>query len=311
MKVNRNTLVRYFLGQCSEKEKEAIHEWLEEDDAHKKEFIRERIHFDASLMIEEEELLRPAQPDPRRKRWAAVKIAAAVLILIGSSFFFQFYISRPPATTVQNVYVPSGSRTSLTLPDGTLVWLNSNSTLSYPNAFTNNRRIVELDGEGYFEVTADKQKPFIVKTDKYNVEVLGTTFNLEAYTAEPTFKTALFSGKVRVYKEMQEDESLYLNAGEAAELVNGHLLVTRANSNSYRWKDGLIILEGQSFREIMHLFEKYYDLQIIIRNEKVTELGYEGKLRIADGIDHALRVLQNDFRFTYHREPETNILYIY
>jgi ferric-dicitrate binding protein FerR (iron transport regulator) len=209
-----------------------------------------------------------------------------------------------------SIDVPIGSRTSVTLPDGTSVWLNSNSNLVYPDSFTGDHRIVELDGEAYFEVAKDERKPFIVKTDKYNVEVLGTAFNLEAYATKPVFKTTLFEGKVRLFSEQRKDEYLCLNPGEAAELVDGHLQVISANNNSFRWKDGLIVLEGQSFQEVLQLFQKYFDLNIVIRNEDVKDQQYEGKLRIADGIDHALRVLQTDFRFTYYREAETNIIYI-
>lgn len=311
MSIDRNILVRYFLGQCTAEEKDSIRQWLEDDEAHKKQFVRERIYFDASLLAEDEALYASPQPVFRKTLWTAMKVAAAILLLVGSSFLFNLYLSQPEESTQQNIYVPAGSRVSVTLPDGTAVWLNSNTSLTYPNKFAGDHRIVELNGEGYFEVAKDKEKSFIVKTDKYNVEVLGTTFNLEAYANNSTFKTTLYTGKVRLYKELQEAESLYLNPGEAAKLVDDHLLVTVANKNSFRWKDGLIILEGESFREIMQLFEKYYDLQIIIRNEKVNKQQYEGKLRIADGIDHALKVLQNDFHFTYHREVETNIIYIY
>lgn len=309
MEIDRDILVRYFSGECAEEEKAAIHEWLESDKQHKREFIGERIRFDASLMIEEDEI--PQSQPVRIKRVALsfLKIASAILILTGSSYLFNYY--NRPEQVLQSVYVPAGSRTSVTLPDGSLVWLNSNTILTYPNTFSDKERTVQLDGEAYFEVTKDNARSFIVETDKYNVEVLGTTFNVEAYAKEQTFKTALFSGKVRLYREMEGESSLYLRPGEAAELIDGSLLVSSTSMDSYRWKDGLIILEDKSFNEIMRLFERYYDLQIIIENDKVKDLGYYGKLRIADGVDHALRVLQNDFRFTYKREERTNKIYIY
>ncbi|MCD7937457.1 MAG: FecR family protein [Tannerellaceae bacterium] len=312
MSINQEILLRYFLGQSSEDEKENIHQWLESDEAHKKKFVRERIRFDASLMVDDQELLTPTrQFSFSGSRWTLIKVAAAVLLLLGSSFLFQFYLSPSEKTTLQSIYVPAGSRTSVTLPDGTSAWLNSNTVLTYPNSFPKNNRMVLLNGEAYFDVTKDENRSFIVKTSKYNVEVLGTVFDVEAYEKEDLFKTTLYSGKVRLYKEEQEEDALYLNAGEVAELIDGHLVVSLANSYSYRWKEGLIILEGQSFRDIMRLFEKYFDMRIIIQNEKVMELGYEGKLRIVDGIDHALRVLQNDFRFTYSRDTETNVIHIY
>lgn len=310
MKIDSNILTRYFLGESSEEEKEAIRLWLESDESHKKQFIRERIRFDASVVIDENKISSRTSQKGKRFIWSTLKIAAAILILIAGNYYFSLTRTDEPKNMLQRIYVPPGSRTSITLPDGTLVWLNSNTSFQYPTTFASKDRIVELDGEAYFEVTKDEEKSFIVRTQKYNVEVLGTTFNVEAYSSEQTFKTGLFTGKVKLYKEQEENTSLYLNTGDAAELIDGVLRVSPANQNSFRWKDGLIILEDKSFTEIMHLFEKYYDLQIIIQNDKTKELGYKGKLRISDGIDHALRVLQKDFHFTYKREEDTNIIYI-
>lgn len=311
MNIDRNILTRYFQGECSEWEKEAIRIWLESDESHKKQFIRERIRFDASVIVDEDKISSSSTTKVKIFLWNTLKVASAILILIGSSYFFNLSQSDKPNNLLQSIYVPPGSRTSVTLPDGSLVWLNSNTSFKYPTTFASENRVVELDGEAYFEVMKNEGKSFIVKTNKYNVEVLGTTFNVEAYANEASFKTGLFTGKVKLYKEQQENESLYLKPGEAAELIGDALQVSSANQNSFRWKDGLIILEDKSFTEIMRLFEKYYDVQIIIKNDKTKELGYKGKLRISDGIDHALRVLQKDFRFTFKREEDTNIIYIY
>ncbi|MDD4591601.1 MAG: FecR domain-containing protein [Parabacteroides sp.] len=307
--MDRNTLVRYFEGASSEKEKEAIRQWLEEDSSHKKMFINERIRFDASLVIEEERIRVPHTPGKSIIR-SLIKVAAAILILIGSSYLFNLYQAQKYPLITQEVYVPPGNRTSITLPDGTLVWLNSNTKLQYPTLFTGNQRIVNLDGEAYFEVTKDKKKRFIVQTNTYNVEVLGTSFNVEAYTDKETFSTALFTGKVKLYKPGQTDETL-LAQGETAELIDNELRISSLKSETYRWYDGLIVIEDKSFEEIMQLFEKYFGQKIIIQNKKVKELGYHGKLRISDGVDHALRVLQNDFRFTYKRDEDSNRIYIY
>ncbi len=311
MNVDRHTLIRYFLGQCREEEKEAIRQWLESDEKNKKQFIRERIYFDASIVADEKNIRPGKRTYHKRFTWGLLKIASAVLLLVGSGYLFSLFQFNKPEVVVQNIFVPAGSRTSVNLPDGTRVWLNSNTTLKYPNVFAGKHRMVELDGEAYFEVTEDKQKSFIVKTNTYHVEVLGTTFNIEAYANEAVFKTTLFTGKIRLFHSQSGEESYILLPGQTAELIEGDINITADKSDRYRWKDGLIILEDQSFDEIMRLFEKYFDHRIIIQNDKVKNLGYHGKLRIADGIDHAFRVLQNDFHFTYKREPESNVIYIY
>lgn len=311
MHIDKHNLIRYFLGQSPEDEKEAIRQWLESDPANKQLFVRERIRFDASIIADENQI-RPT------KRWhihpfvqTGLKIAASFLILFASIYIYDSYRIEKLGTAFQAIHVPAGNRTNLILPDGTEVWLNANTSLKYPMAFTTSHREVILDGEAYFDVVKDK-KPFIVKTDKYNVEVLGTKFDVEAYSKEAGFKTALFSGKVKLYDGKQEKDPIFLQPGQTAELEDGTLTVSSTKDiNIYRWREGLIYIEDKSFEEIMRLFEKYYNVRIITQNNAVKSLGYKGKLRTTDGIDHALRVLRNDFPFTYEWKEDTNTIYIY
>ena len=236
-------------------------------------------------------------------------MAASILILLGSFYLYDHYRIARLAETFQCVYVPAGNRTNVRLPDGTNVWLNANTSLRYPMAFSDKNREIQLDGEGYFEVAKDK-KPFIVKTSKYDVEVLGTTFSVEAYKDKSGFRTMLYEGKVKLYNT-NDPKAIYLSPGQTAELMGESLrVVPTTEPNSYRWKDGLIYIEDKSFDEIMELFEKFYDVRIVVNNKAVQDLGYRGKLRISDGVDHALRVLQNDFPFKYKRDEERNIIYI-
>jgi ferric-dicitrate binding protein FerR (iron transport regulator) len=311
MEIDRNILVRYFLEQCSEDEKTAIRQWLESDETHKRQFISERIRFDASLVIDENALTTQSPNYPKQLVLNVLKIAAAVLLLIGSSYFFNLIRQKQPDIIMQHIYVPDGNRASLTLPDGTQVWLNSNSSLIYPNCFPVNERVIELNGEAWFEVAKSDRQPFIVKTHKYNIEVLGTTFDLEAYDDQPEFAVTLISGKIKLYNGQRKDNIFFLNPGEIAELENDTIRISAANIDNYRWMEGLIVIDNKSFEEIMRLFEKYFDYRIVIKNENVKRLGYRGKLRIADGVDHALSVLRNDFRFTYKRNDDTKTIYIY
>lgn len=264
--MDRYMLIRYFQGECSGEEKECIRQWLEEDKENKKQFINERIRFDASLFIDENEIQTRRKDGKRKFLRTLSKAVAAVLLLIGSSYLFNLHQSDNQDPSFQQIHVPAGSRTSVTLPDGSSVWLNSNTTLSYPNVFSGKERTVELDGEAYFNVVKDDKKAFIVKTGDRSVEVLGTTFNVEAYAGKTAFKVSLFTGKVKIYTDGEKSGCVYLNPGEAAELAGHTFQITSVNNNSSRWKDGLIILDNNSFDEVMRLFEKYYDVKIIVRN---------------------------------------------
>lgn len=311
MNIDQHILIRYFLGQASEEEKEWIHQWIEQDEENRKQIIRERIRFDATLLADI-----PAVSPKRRLllRLPALlgeclKVAAVLLLLFIGIQQYGNYQEKQLAESYQSVSVPSGNRTHLLLPDGTSVWLSGNTSLRYPLAFSKKGREIELDGEAYFEVAKGKT-PFLVKTEKYDVEVLGTVFNIEAYSNKSHFKTILYEGKVKLY-DLRHTKEVFLLPGETAELIENELKVAPTkDKNSYRWKDGLICIEDKSFMEIMALFEKYYDVRIIVNNKSVRELGYHGKLRISDGIDHALHVLQHDFSFAYKWDKAKNIIYI-
>ncbi|MDR1675671.1 MAG: FecR domain-containing protein [Tannerella sp.] len=313
MKIDHDLLIRYFLGRCSGEEKETVRRWMERDEVHRQTFVRERIRFDASVVMSESGLHGQQPARAKNIAFTMLKVAAAILLLIGSSYLFNLHLQRPrPADTlVQSLYVPPGNRAFLTLPDSSGVWLNSNSTLRYPAAFDGKTRTVELDGEAYFEVAKRNGQSFVVKTGKYYIEAVGTSFNVDAYAGKPDFSAALFSGKVRLYRETDDDAPLYLRPGETAALTGDSLQILPLKANPSRWRDGLIVIEDQVFEEIMRIFEKYFDQQIIIGNNRVKTLSYRGKLRIADGVDHALRVLQNDFRFTYRRDEDSNTIHIY
>lgn len=308
MDINQDILIRYFLGQASKDEKEQIHQWIDADEANHKLFIRERIRFDATILADQpkEDQLKQDRV-PAYLNWS-LRIAAAVILLCIIGFAYEHQRMERMEEMFQCVYVPAGNRTNLLLPDGTNVWLNANTTLRYPVFFSRNKREIQLDGEAYFEVAKDK-KPFIVKTNKYNVEVLGTIFDVESYTHKSDFKTILYEGKVKLYRN---DESVYLSPGQTAKLINDTLLVSATNGEKdYSWKDGIITIESQSFKNIMEILEKYYNVHIIIKNPHMKDLGYSGKFRIADGVEHTLRVLSHDFPFQYEYNKETNTIYIY
>lgn len=310
MQIDQNRLIRYFLGQASEEEKEYIHQWIEKDEENRTQFIRERIRFDATILADYPVISRKNHRlrMPYVIGWFVKGIAAVILLLISFQLYDSYRVERL-SQTYQAVAVPAGNRTHLLLPDGTSVWLNANTSLRYPLAFSEKAREIYLDGEAYFEVAKGKN-PFIVRTGKYDVEVLGTVFDIEAYSTRPHFRTSLYEGRVKLYSS-SHPEAVFLLPGETAELVGCELQVNPTEDrNSFRWKDGLIYIEDKSFVEIMELFEKFYDVRIVVNSKSVESLGYRGKLRISDGIDHALRVLQRDFPFNYERDEENGIIYI-
>lgn len=207
--------------------------------------------------------------------------------------------------------IPSGQRAMVKLHDGTTVWLNARSTLRYPNRFTSGERKVELDGEAFFEVEHDEQKPFVVSTEKLDIKVLGTKFNVFAYKGRNEFNTALLEGSVKIYEREDESKALFMNPNECAELKDNKLVKRpMGNTDFLLWKEGIYAFDDVPFEEIIKKLELYYDIGITVSNSKLMKYKFSGKFRQRDGVESALRTLRKVYYFTYMKDEENNSIII-
>ena len=313
--MNKDILYKFFEGNASFEEEAAVKQWMEESAENRLAFLKERKLFDAMLLLGNEEIIKNGKKrfsiNLSSLRTELIKIAAVIAITLGGSYFYYQSSLEKELMAMQTITVPAGQRINITLVDGTNVWLNARTSLSYPVKFGKNNRQVVLDGEAYFDVTKDKSKPFIVQTDNYNVEVLGTQFDVNAYSETGEFETTLMSGSVKVASASDSTQKITLKPNSKVFLQDGKLHVTAVDDyNPYRWKEGLICFKNETFTSIMKDFEKYYGLTIQVKNKNVFKYVYTGKFRQTDGIDYALRVLQKDIKFTYQRDDENQIIYI-
>ena len=167
--------------------------------------------------------------------------------------------------------IPRGGEYSLTLSDGTVVYMNADSKLRFPVKFDRNLRMVELEGEAYFKVQRNEKVPFIVKTSQISVQVLGTEFNVSAYAEDLVIQTTLVSGAVKVFSE-DEKESVILRPGEQAEFSRiTHEIQLETVDVSYvtAWKDGRLRFQEKPLFEIMTNVARWYDVEIIYEDEEV------------------------------------------
>ena len=171
----------------------------------------------------------------------------------------------PVGTNVMTT--PKGRQFTLELPDGTLVWLNAASTISYPTAFTGNTREVTVKGEAYFQVARNSRMPFLVKVNnKATVEVLGTDFNVDAYDNNEAVSATLLNGSIRVTASsvIRHPSSVILTPGQQAQLSDElHVLQQADTSKVMAWKNGLFNFEGASLREVMKQLERWYDIEVV------------------------------------------------
>ncbi|WP_277135495.1 MULTISPECIES: FecR family protein [Bacteroides] len=310
MNLNRELLYRFFNKETTLEEEKKIRLWIEESDENRQEFFRERKLFDAILLHGDlaYKKVRTRFYIPWRRIAAALSgVAAIVLLTIYVTTYFLQQSFRDE--TMNTVIVPQGQRVSLTLADGTKVWLNAKTKMEYPQSFKAfDERIVKVDGEAYFEVSKNKNRPFIVKTSKGDIEVLGTKFYVSAYATTDIFETSLIEGRVKVHTAY-EDMTLYPR--DKAVLQNG--ILTRKHIDDmdiYRWRDGLYCFKNLSFEDVLKQFEIYYDVRFVKENPQMANPKLNGKFRLIDGVDYALRVLQREVGFSFRRDEETSVIYL-
>ncbi len=207
---------------------------------------------------------------------------------------------------INKLTVPRGGKYRLILPDGTKVWLNAASELRFPTAFPGAERVVELNGEGYFEVAADADQPFIVKTANLRVEVLGTHFNVKAYPDEPSTNTALLEGSVKIVT--QSGSSSVLKPGDLAKVDAGHsITVTREPdpAQAIAWKEGFFAFRNAEIAVILREIGRWYDVDI--KHEgPLTRRRFTGKVSRSYSLAETLSILEaSDLHF---RQEGKNII---
>ena len=314
--MEKETLYRYVACQASPEEETAVLTWLEADPAHESELAKVQRQHD--LVALSAPVINELYAKDRRRRFGSVlrrwsaAAAAVVLLAFGGYYFHAARDFSRQGERLLSVSVPHGQRVSLTLQDGTSVWLNAGTTLRYPALFTGRERRVEIEGEARFEVVHDAKHPFIVRTYACDVEVLGTKFDVTAEEREGLFSAALLRGSVKVTNRLTPGEQFVLKPNEEVRLAGRRLNLNAIGSmDDYLWTEGMISIKGLSFGELMHKFEKSFGVKIRIDRARMPEVDYNhGKIRISDGVDSALRLLQMASDFTYTRSEDNGTIVI-
>lgn len=310
--MNKQLLYRFFEGYCTPEEVGAIRKWMETSPENKDEFYYEAKLFDAiGLLQPEEARVNIRSPKPRSVTIKLMKVAVVLIILLTAGWSYVHYFKHHSQQSMIVVDVPAGEKTNIILSDGTKIWLNACTRMQYSEIFGKDMREIILDGEAYFEVAKDPKHPFIVRTRQYDVEALGTSFNINAYDCESEFTTSLIEGSVKIMSSGDAEQQLTLEAGQMVSNKNG-LLESESikNFDVYRWRDGLICFDNIPFIEVMKTFEKCYAFEIQMENKRVEKYFCTGKFRQTDGIVHALKVLQKDANFTFEKKANANIILI-
>ena len=312
--MNKELLYKFFEGTASMEEGMKIKAWMEESTENEQAFYKERKLFDAILLNGNQRTATQRNFFPILKKLTTtqwVRMAGIVIVTLLTNYFFQQYKENHAPVSMNIITVPAGQRANITLPDGTNVWLNARTTLQYPSSFNRRQRTVALNGEAYFDVSKNKKKPFVVQTKNYNIEVLGTKFNVNAYDGQNEFETALMQGSVKVNSHSEPNKTVTLVPTQRVYLKDGKLKTgVIEETDAYRWTEGLMCFKKTPFRQIINSFEKYYGVKIVIKNQDVLKYSFTGKFRQSEGLDYALRVLQKSIDFKYDKDNDQEIIYI-
>ena len=189
------------------------------------------------------------------------------------------------------IETPNGGKYQINLPDGTRVWLNAASSLRYPAKFSGNTRLVELTGEGYFEVAKNREMPFVVKTANQQVQVLGTHFNINSYKDEDEVKTTLVEGSVRV-SPATEGKNIVLKPGEQSQFNGKGMNVKMVDVETVlAWKQGDFIFDGDDLKSIMRKVARWYDVEVIYKGE-FDNMKFGGLISRSKNISSVLGIME-------------------
>ena len=189
-----------------------------------------------------------------------------------------------------SISTPPGGQYAVTLSDGTKVWLNAASWIRFPTSFKEGSRRVEIGGEAYFEVAKDKSKPFLVSSGGMEVQVLGTHFDINAYSNEPTIRTTLLEGSVKVVKGKS---ALVLAPGDQASVCGEQVTVAR-NANleeAVAWKNGFFEFNGADIQSVMRSLERWYDVKVVYEGE-IPQVQASGSISRNNMASVVMQVLQ-------------------
>lgn len=319
--VNYETIIRYFNGKCNPDEKRAIIRWANESEKHAQQlfeweelyFLGKRANETEQLRLQEAEKRLFAQIKQeensgkkylRLKRW--LPYAAAVALIATIAGWSMWYLPDSFSMDWKTLATTKGEVKEIMLPDSSRVWLNENSVLEYPEAFEQKNRRLRLSGEAYFEVTKDKQRPFIVSSKDMNVLVLGTKFNFRNAQTEKIVEVSLLEGEVKA-SGAHEEGSITLSPGQKVELNKDTGKMKVMNTNALLdavWHSDMVKLQNADISQIAQLIEEIYDVKVILSPGVENISTYSGELKKKGTVTDMLDALKRTLHIKYKKHKD-------
>ena len=303
---------KYLLGTASPQEEKEIMEWRNADAGHEQEFQElceswQIAHAGIHPVIPDKErvwgkimsnlnLVKPVKMYTRRLLYRAVGIAAMLALVLG--FSLSLLVSEEEEVGLVSFTAPVGQKAEVSLPDGTKVWLNSGTKLRYPVKFTGDVRFVELSGEAYFDVKRDEALPFVVKTSRSEVMVLGTEFCVKDYVNQVN-QTTLVSGSVSV-KDFRGQSYVIVPGQQVCIDQDSSRMLEVETLYFTSWKDGYFMFDQATLERIMDELARWYNFDYFFANAEARNMMLTARIKKYDNIDTVLDILSRtgDIRFS-------------
>jgi ferric-dicitrate binding protein FerR (iron transport regulator) len=287
---------RYLSKEASPEEIVELQKWLDASKDNLLYFQQLKNIWDNSTQVNTEKMIdvgkafnminkRITLKSPGTNFWLYWKKFAAILLiplLLANLLYYLFHDSGNSATqkpVYNELYAAFGTRSALKLSDGTSVWLNSGSSIKYPDRFVGNKRVVELKGEAYFEVESNPKKPFIVNTSLVSVKATGTKFNVSGYTSSDNAEVTLVSGKVEVSlndnKKNIKSSKLDINQHYLFNKVNGTTSIITEDPYKYiSWKDGKLVFRNEPLSQVVKRISQIFNIDIELQGRSLQDYSY-------------------------------------
>ena len=320
MEKQNNILEKYIRGSISEEEYNELQQQIQNDsDSSVGDMLNECWQKDLNIHV----MPRAAKERTRRQIDEKIKkdirriwfkrastIAASILIPVLIISTVYFYKEMDHYKQIPNIVsVNKGQRAGITLPDGTIVHLNSESKLTYTPDFNGKLREVVLEGEAFFEVTPNKEKPFIVKTSVFDVEVLGTSFNVSVYNDENIVETALMEGKVKLTMQGCPSKPVYLTPSQkfiySRSDRQGTISIMEGDTE-LAWKQGILAFSAEPLEEVFRKIERWYGVTMHYDKESLVNDNFTGQFKMI-----SIQEMMNILRMHYNLKFKIDNNYIY
>lgn len=288
-------LLKYFKGELDQQEARAIESWASESEENEKTLMSLAKVYNLGQLARtytEKEVedawkktcarcgVAPRARKPLKRQWVFWSMAVAIALLVAVNL--ALVLNAPVAGTDKAIILTSqqGKFVKYTLPDSTVVTLNHNSSLEFPLAFNGDERRVKLNGEGYFDVARDEEKPFIVETGKeIQIKVLGTEFNLQSFSSDDIVQVSLISGSVEISRNGVADFSYIMHPSErfTCNVLNWEMKVeTLKGITGVEWMSNKLVFMDTTLKEVARQISNHFGVQVIIEEEGLNSIRFSG-----------------------------------